>query len=326
MTSPKAKYRQLVKAETSIPIFSRDWWMDAVCGKDNWDVLLVEKNGEIVASLPYYLHKKYGLKAITQPPLTQTNGIWIKYPPDQKYASKLSYEKEVMTEIIEQLELLRVDYFCQNFHYSITNWQPFYWKGFQQTTCYTYVIPNINAINLDNLFSEFSHAKRKNIRRAKSMLNVRMGLGAQEFYDHHKMSLKKQGEIISYTFDTFEKIYSAAVKRGHGQTIYSIDNSQRIHSALFVIWDENSAYNLISTIDPDMRNSGSASLLVQEIIRRMSSTTIHFDFEGSMIEGVENSFRQFATIQKPYFNISRMSCRMKVAYYGKELIKAILNC
>lgn len=230
-----------------------------------------------------------------------------------------------MTEIIDQLQALNVDYYSQNFHYSVTNWQPFYWKGFVQTTRYTYVIPNINTINLNDLFSKFSRAKRRNIKRSESVLDIKMGLGAQEFYNHHRMTLEKQGEIISYSFDTFKRIYEAAVKRGYGQTIYAVDNNQEIHSALFVIWDENSAYDLISTIDPDFRDSGSASLLTREIIKYVSTKTTRFDFEGSMIEGVANSFRQFATIQKPYFNISFMSRRMKMVYHGKELIKTIAN-
>lgn len=80
----KERYRNLCKTEKTIPIFSRDWWMDAVCGEDNWNVILVEDNGQIIASLPYYIKKKYGLRLITQPPLTQTNGLWIKYPDDQR--------------------------------------------------------------------------------------------------------------------------------------------------------------------------------------------------------------------------------------------------
>ncbi|NLK27352.1 MAG: methicillin resistance protein [Clostridiales bacterium] len=325
MNERKLAYRLHCQKEKTIPLFSRDWWMDAVCGEDNWDVLLVERDNEIVASMPYYKKKKFGLTVITQPPLTQTNGIWIKYPPGQKYSSRLSYEKEVMTEIIDQLQALNPDYYSQNFHYSVTNWQPFYWKGFTQTTRYTYVIPDINTINLEELFSEFSRAKRRNIKRAESILDVRMGLGSQEFYNHHKNSLAEQGEIISYSFDTFQRIYNASVQRGYGQTIYAVDENQEIHSALFVVWDENSAYDLISTIDPGFRESGSASLLIQEIIKYVSTKTNHFDFEGSMIEGVANSFRQFATIQKPYYNISYMSRRMKVAYHSKELIKAIFN-
>ncbi|NLM49160.1 MAG: hypothetical protein GX198_10280 [Epulopiscium sp.] len=63
----KEKYRELCSINKDIPIFSRDWWMDAVCGQDNWDVLLVESDGEIIASLPYYIKKRWNLRYITQP-------------------------------------------------------------------------------------------------------------------------------------------------------------------------------------------------------------------------------------------------------------------
>src|SRR5690554_1433257 len=149
----KGKYRNLCEVEHSIPIFSKDWWMDAVCGKENWDVLLVEKNNEIIAALPYYLRKKYIYSYISQPKLTQTNGLWIKYPNNQKYSTKLAYEKKVMGEIINQLESLGVDYYSQHFHHSITNWLPFYWSGYQQTTRYTYVIEQTD--NIDLVFNGF---------------------------------------------------------------------------------------------------------------------------------------------------------------------------
>jgi len=65
------------KKENSIPLFCQDWWMDAVC-LDEWDVLLVEEKGQIVAALPYHLRKKLGFRCIVQPQLTQYNGIWIR--------------------------------------------------------------------------------------------------------------------------------------------------------------------------------------------------------------------------------------------------------
>ncbi len=127
--TPKDKYRQLCKDEKTIPIFSKDWWMDAVCGETNWDVLIVEKGGKIVAFMPIYIKRKYGIKYISQPKATQLSGIHIIYPENQKYERRLSYEKEIMNEIIDQLENLDIAYYQQNFHYSVTNWLPFYWRG-----------------------------------------------------------------------------------------------------------------------------------------------------------------------------------------------------
>lgn len=301
--SDKEKYRELCKCEKSIPIFSKDWWMDAVCGEDNWDVLLVERGGQIVASLPYYLKKRGKRRYITQPPFTQTNGIWIKYPPNQKYCKKLAYEKKVMTEIINKLDELNLDYYNQNFHYSVINWLPFYWKGFKQTTRYTYVIEDLT--NLDKVFRNFSHSKRKNIKKADKIVNVKTDLPAKDFYENHKLTLKKQNDKIMYSFNIFKNIYNAIYIHNSGKIFYAVDDKYNIHAALLIIWDDIQAYDLISTIDPDFRNSGAASLVVKEAIIYVSKKTKKFDFEGSMIEEVENSFRKFGTIQKPYFNIKK---------------------
>jgi hypothetical protein len=309
----RQKYREFCKVKRSIPIFSKDWWLDATCGVDNWDVVLVEKGDLIIASLPYFIRKTsfkfvpksikniFQISRICLPPLTQTMGVYIDYPPNQNATKRLSFEKDICNKLIEQLP--RVDRFSQNFDYNFTNWLPFYWKGFRQTTRYTYVIENLT--NLDETFSYFSHAKRKNIKKAKKEVTVKFDLSAKDFYENHRLTLKKQNTTINYSFDTFNRIYDAVYSQGCGKTIYAEDDNKRIHAALFVVWSEESAYDLISTIDPDFRTIGAATLLIQEIIKYVAPKTKCFDFEGSMIEPVEQSFRQFGTVQKPYFAISK---------------------
>ena len=169
----KEKYKEFCN-QTPLPIFSQNWWLDAVCGPNNWDVGIIEKGGEVVATLPYYLKRKGPFKIITMPPLTQTMGPWIKFPEDQKHATKLSYEKEIMNTLIEQLPT--VDYFCQNFHHTITNWLPFHWNNYTQTTRYTYVLNNIE--NTKTIYSDFNQAKKKNIKKASKLLTVKYDLSA----------------------------------------------------------------------------------------------------------------------------------------------------
>ena len=124
----KEKYTIFCEQNDFVPIFSQPWWMDAVCIDGYWDVLLYEKNEEILGALPYYVKKRWGISYITQPEFTQNNGVVIKYPQNQKYEKKLSYEKEVMTALIEQLEGLSVAFYQQAFNCRYTNWLPFYWK------------------------------------------------------------------------------------------------------------------------------------------------------------------------------------------------------
>jgi len=117
---------------------------------------VIEKNSNIIGAMPYYMIKKNGFKMIKMPPLTQTMGPWVKYPPNQKYANRLSLEKEVYSEIIKKLPYF--DSFSQNYNYRVTNWLPFYWADFQQTTRYTYIIENLN--NLNEVLSRFKDNMR----------------------------------------------------------------------------------------------------------------------------------------------------------------------
>lgn len=57
-----------------------------------------------------------------------------------------------------------------------------------------------------------------------------------------------------------------------------------------------------------------ASLLIREIIKYLSSKTRKFDFEGSMIEPVEQSFRRFGAIQERYFRTSKVNSRLLSLY------------
>lgn len=317
----KDLYRELCEKEPTIPIFSRDWWLDAVCGEKNWDVIIIKRDKDVFAILPYYfIHGRF-FTTIGMPSLTQTLGPWLR-PSKAKYANMLSEQKDLMTELIDKLPSF--DYFVQNFNYSITNWLPFYWKGFSQTTRYTYVIEDLN--NLEEVFKNFSYAKIKNVKKAEKIVTVHYDLSASEFYKNHKMTLAKQGEEIIYSYELFERIYNSGYARDSARTIYAKDAEGNIHAALFVVWDTQSAYDLISTIDPDFRNSGAATLLIKEIIKYVATRTKKFDFEGSMNEGIENSFRQFGAVQKPYFSIFKTNSRLlKIKQEIMQLVKTILN-
>ena len=157
--SNKDKYRALCAREPSIPVFSKDWWLDSVA-EDNWDVVLVEKGNEIIASLPFVIKKRFGFRVITMPVLTQNLGPWFR-PSTAKYSKKLAEEKDLLQELYTQLP--SYDQYHQNWHLSRTNWLPLYWLNYNQTVRYTYVIPDIS--NIETVIKEFEHSKRKNIKK-----------------------------------------------------------------------------------------------------------------------------------------------------------------
>ena len=100
----KERYSALCDENKSIPLFMQAWWMNAVCDPNSWDVLIYEKNNKISAVWVYHFRKKYGFKVVLQPQLTQTNGMWIDYPEKLTVSEKLSFEKELMTNLIQSFQ------------------------------------------------------------------------------------------------------------------------------------------------------------------------------------------------------------------------------
>ena len=317
----KEKYRQLCKVEQSIPIFSKDWWLDVVCGDDSWNVLLFEKCGNIVAAMPYYcLRGKYGFSSISMPKLTQTMGPWFQYPSNQKYTNRLSFEKMAMNHLIDSLPPF--DRFSQNFHYSVVNWLPFYWRGFQQTTRYTYVVEGLN--NLDDVMSRFKDNIRNKVRKAQKLVNVVADKSVDEFYEINKMTFDRQNIAIPYTLDFLKEQDRALEEHNARKIFFAVDDKEQIHSALYLIWDSRSSYVHMVGENPKLRKSGAGILLIWEAIRftKEQLGLDCFDFEGSMIESVEEVRRSCGGIQKPYFQITKINSKLlKMRRLISEVLK-----
>jgi hypothetical protein len=297
----KDRYKEFCSHEPELSIFYQPWWLDSVCIEGSWDVLIFEKNDQILGVYPFYKKKKYGIfHLITMPPFTPFLGPFLKYPENLKNFEKVSLEKEIYDSFIN--ELPEFDFLIQCFNYNFTNWLPFLWHQYKQTTYYSYVIENI--ADIEKVKSNFHYSKLKQIKKASKTVDVKYDLSPEDFYCFHKKTLEIQNKEISYKSDFFKNIAEAALSNNSGKIIYACDN-ERIYSALFFVWDKNSGYNLISANDPDLKRSGALSLLVTKAIAFLSDKTKAYDMEGSIIEKYEFSFRHYGGRQQPYFQIKK---------------------
>jgi len=302
----KSKYRSLCKTEREIPLFSKDWWLDITAGEENWNVSIVERNEEIIASLPYYLSRKYFFNVIRMPKLTPSMGVWIKYPDHQKYTSKLSYEKEAFKELIEKLP--KFNFFYQHFHWKFTNWMPFHWKGFQQSTDYTYVIEDTR--DLDFVFSEFRENIRREIRKAEKCVTVAEEDDIRKFYAVHCKTFDRQQMSSPYPLKLIEELDAACRSRNCRKILVATDHQGRIHSTIYIVWDDKAVYYLMGGADAQLRTSGASSLLLWRAIQEASRQGKQFDFVGSMFEPIDRFFRAFGAVQKPYMQISKTNGKL----------------
>lgn len=280
-------------------VFAQPWWLEAVAPR-SWDVVTIEKDGTLIARLPYVTRLSRGRTYVIMPPLTPHLGPWLR-PFPGKNPSKSAAEKKIMSELIDRLPAFAG--FTQHFHPSVSNWLPFYWRGFQQTTRYTYIIESLT--DLEAVWEGMSANLRRNVRNAKGWLTVRDDLGLDTFLDLNEKTFARQGLQMPYGRDFVARLDDACSKKRCRRILFAEDAQGRVHAGAYFVWDSRASYWLMSGGDPDLRSSGATSLLVWEAIQFAATVTRSFDFVGSMIESVEHFFRTFGASQKPYLRVSK---------------------
>jgi hypothetical protein len=302
--SNKQRYMQFCLEHPDIPIFSQPWWLDAVC-PDQWDVILIEKNGRIIASFPYYKTKiKTIFTLIGMPPLTQKLGPYLVYDANKVAEhKKIGYEHEMYDAIIDALP--KSDSFSINFDWKYKNWLPFYWRGFKQTTRYTYILDGIE--DYDHIISNFAKNKKQKIQKARNGLDFKTDLSRDLFYAYFDDVVRERGEEVGFSRILFDRLYEAVYEHHAGRTFYCTDSEDNIHAINLTVWDKECAYYLIAMRKKEYNTSGGTEFLVAETIKQVSQAVNRFDFEGSMIKGVEESFRYYGAHQTEYYQISRIT-------------------
>ncbi len=307
MTKTKQQYIDFCEATPDIPIFMQPFWLDAVCQKGEiWDAALAfdgEKN--IIGAMTYCHRRKFGLPVIVMPPLTQFVGPWLRYPLTEKLESRYSFEKKVLKELIGQLP--SVFYSSQSFHYSLKNWLPFYWLNYEQTTRYTYVFEDLSDLKI--IYQNFKDKLRNAIRRAEKSVTIEILVDISAFYEVNKKTFDRQNIPMPYSFDFIKKLDNELTNRNLRTIYFAKDKvTGENHGVIYVVRDAQSAYCIMIGGDTQLRTSGAIPLLLWTAIQDAAPQLI-FDFEGTMIQGVENLFSSFGATQMPYFTIHK--CKNK---------------
>ena len=295
-------YRDFCRTAPDVPVFAQPWYLDACAEGGAWDVVLAHDNGRVVAALPYFHKRKGPFRYVTMPPFVKMLGPYLL----PEFRGVLKKEHELLAELIRQLPAFAA--FKQNFYPTVTNWLPFYWQGFRQTTYYTY---RLALPDLARLEAGLSTKLRRDIRLARQWVRVVHDLPLATFYAVNRLSFVRQGLAVPYSEAQFRHHDAALAAQGARQLFFAVDDEDRVHSVAYLIWDATTAYYHLSGDDPALRTSGAGLLLVWEAIRyaREVLGLACFDFEGSMLPGVERIRVRFGAVQTPYFFVWKYNSR-----------------
>lgn len=325
----KQLYTEWCKTQDDMPVFMQPWWLDAVCAGKEWDVMLFRDESAslsddtapsaetaetteiaptpaapssevqtIVAAMPYLLRKRLWMKYILMPQQTQLGGVWIT--TDKR--DDVELQKRIADEIAENLCNMKLSYYYQQF--PINSPLPLLLKerGFRLKSRITYRLEDLQ--DLDSVMSNFSKNKRRQLQKALT-LSVDDNMEAEEFYRFHLSCLKEQGKEISYTREFFLVLYLKASRLSQCRILRIKTANGDTAAAAFLVWDSKSLYYLIPCYSPAFKDSGASALLVWEAIKLARQLSLQFDFEGSMIRGVANHYKQFGSQPFNYYGVRK---------------------
>lgn len=296
---------------TYVPIYSKAWWMDAICEPENWDVWLYKPNDNVLAAMPYYKEQRGKYKYITKAPLTQNNGIIFK-EEKRKLAKEAALQERIINAACDYIDSLHLDVYEQQFQHTFDNWSPFYWRNYTVLLRYSFVIEKTMDIN--TIWSNFTPENRNVIRKGQRLTQICTDISPEQFYKEHNRIYKRQGLNCPFSEDLWMRLYQACIDHDAGQMFLARDEDANINALMFLVWDERSVYLLMGGAMPEYSGNQAYPSLIYEGIRLANEKGCAFDFEGSMIRRIARSYREYGGTPMPYYRIRKV--------FNPEIIRA----
>ena len=285
-------------------VFQEPWWLEAAAPGE-WDEVAVESGGQVVARLPFTIRKEGRLRTLTQPPLSQTLGPWIA-PTKANGPRALSRENKLFEELINRLPTH--DSFYQNFAPQLTNWLPFYWSGFSETTRYTYQIPLDRP--LESILAGMDKKNRSQLRKASKHIIAGREEDLDVFLRLNRSTFARQDKEVPYS-DAYVERLDNAVKRNASRTIIIARDAGdgRPLAGIYMVHYGDTTHSLMSGVDEAARAENPMIVARWESIRVASETSRVLDLHGSMMRGIERRNRNYGANQVPLMTVSRKGPR-----------------
>ena len=283
---------ELVDVSPQGSVFCRSWWLSAV---GDVHVLACFSGKQIIAGMPLYFERHYGIPVCTMPKLTRAWGV-IMRPLEGKQVTVASRETKILQAFA--VELARCRLFFQAFHPGLANWLPFYWSGFRQTTRFTDVLDDLS--DLSQVWQGMAESARRQVKKAERSGLTVVPCCIAEVYRCECLSFQRQGRKPSHSESFLRSLYDSAKENNSGACFAVVDREGTVYSARLLVWDKNRAYNVVAGADTRLRGSGANSLGVWSAIQFVAQRCRAFDFAGSVIENIARFNRNFGAKQVPY--------------------------
>jgi lipid II:glycine glycyltransferase (peptidoglycan interpeptide bridge formation enzyme) len=272
-------------------------------------------DGSLLGIMPLNIRKKGPYTVAVQPPLSQYWGIFFAPVVPEGTYREYSWKGKAIKAILEALPK-NIRYFLYNFAPEFDYPLPFHWQGYELRTRYTYQIDLGQSEK--ELLAGFSRNSRYELRNAEEYRPLVRSTSDVGELKRLFGEYEKAGKPLIKASETeqFFRIMELLQKQGAEIMEIGEPGKPAMAAGVFVQYGDRTTY-LVSALDPAEKKSGVMTLMLWTAMQKAKETSRIFDFEGSMIEGIEGFFRGFGARPVPYLNIQKNALPLLLRWMQK---------
>lgn len=316
------RWNSFVENEEDGNIFHHGEWIQSIFRFQDQRIetrilVCIDKDDNICGGLAFGSLKKYGVRLIVHPYLTQFSGLLLSHRQTKYFFKDLKYRNEMLKSLIGILEK-DYDVIDLSFSPSLMDIRMFTWKQYKSRVKYTFVG---NLENEEKIFRNLNPATRRQIKKAEKQ-NVIIDKGVNEklirdFYHLQSLSLNRQQHEIKFKLKDFISLILTLKKVPFNLSFYVAYKFDTPIAAQANIAFKKTAYYWLAGGDPSYFKTGVNQLLMYNVFQDLLSNRIkYFDFVGANTPGVSDYKANYNFNLTPYYGVKKT-----LGFYPKILMK-----
>jgi lipid II:glycine glycyltransferase (peptidoglycan interpeptide bridge formation enzyme) len=288
-------------AEPAIGVFGSRRWLE-IYGDSLTLVGIYKDERQLIGGFYFMDTSKFGFSFIKLPPYTPHCGLFF-ISESKNQSSVNNFSKEVITEVCKYISGRKSALTVLAFPTSIIDLQPFIWEKYKVVPNYTYRIDLHNSI--EDIRSNFDPKNRNVINKAiKEGVEVAENkLSKSELFSFFNNSLNAADANVYE--EELKNVFEKFADHSNSFSMEARKNNELL-GVVFCIYDKRVCYYLLGGVNKNSGVQGVNNLLVQCCIEKAKALDCEvFDFEGSMLKGVEKFFRSFGPALFPYYTVNK---------------------
>lgn len=285
------------------------------------------RNGNLVAGLPAYYRRQYGLKILSAPLLTPYHGLIYTEPAaakvDKNILRRVSIQEAMAAKMADSYDFSRL-----LLSPAVLDIRGFQWQGWTPDVNYTFIL---DLASITSLHDHISSKLRRLTRKAEeAQLQLSENDNFDACYELWKKMHHRRGLMWTFKRNEFTRFLEMIVAQKLGRIVIARTKTGEPCGFQVGLYDRKTGYILLSAVEPAYRDKGVMAYVRMNMLEFFRTRVRRVDFLGANIKSVATFKSYFGGELVPYFGVSKSSnwraalawklypLLTKVCYRGEE--------